>query len=74
MQDFFLGQALNLGRVHGLARLVLADTVFFGLFVVQRQQEGRHRQFAAAVNTNIHMVLGIEFKIKPGAAIGNNAG
>jgi hypothetical protein len=40
-------------------------TVFGGLFGIERTQQRRDRQFAAAVDTDIHVVFGIEFKIEP---------
>ena len=37
------------------------------------EQRGR-RQLAAAIDTHMHDVLGVEFKVQPGAAIRDHAG
>jgi hypothetical protein len=42
-------------------------------FVEQGAQQDGDRQFAAAVDARVHDVLGIEFEIQPGAAIGDDA-
>src|SRR5262249_7241774 len=42
--------------------------------IVERQEQRRCRQFAAAVDADIDMVLGVEFEIEPRAAIGNDPG
>ena len=42
--------------------------------VAQRAQQDRRRQLAAAVDAHEQHVLGIEFEIQPGAAVGNHAG
>src|SRR5215831_20855216 len=40
----------------------------------KREQQGRHRNLPAAVNTRIDDVLGVELDVEPGTAIRNNAG
>ena len=42
------------------------------LVAVKRQQQGRCRQFAAAVDTHEEQVFGVELEIQPGPAIGNH--
>src|SRR3546814_3114397 len=45
-----------------------------GLGRVERQQQRRRRQLAAAVDAHVDEVLGIELEVEPGAAVGNHAG
>ena len=40
---------------------------------IERAQQNRRRQFAAAVDAHEHAVLRIEFEIEPGTAVGNHA-
>ena len=42
--------------------------------ITERAQQHCHRQLAAAVDAGEQQVLGIEFNIQPGAAIGDDAG
>ena len=42
--------------------------------VAQRAQQHRRRDFAPTINAAINHVLGIEFKIQPGAAVRDHAG
>ena len=48
---------------------------FKNLFRIHAQslEQNRHRHLAAAVNTEIHQVLGIEFKIQPRTAVRNHS-
>ena len=39
----------------------------------ERHQQRRHRNLAAAVDTGVHDVLGVELDVEPGAAIGDDA-
>ena len=41
--------------------------------VADRFQQNGDRQFAPAVNTEIHKILGIELEVQPGTAIGDHA-
>ncbi len=41
---------------------------------VESLKQCRDRQLAAAVNTDMHNILGIKFEVQPGAAIRDNAG
>ena len=40
----------------------------------ERIEQRRHRDFAAAVDTRVNDILGVELDVEPGAAIGNDAG
>ena len=42
--------------------------------IAEREQQRRRRNLAAAVDAGVDDVLGVEFDIEPGAAIGNDAG
>ena len=73
-QDLLAGHAVDLRPV-GLAAGGLAlFAIGLGLGRIQRIEQGRHRQLAAAIDAHIDMVLGVEFEIEPGAAIGDDAG
>ncbi len=73
VQDFFFGHALDFRHVNRFARFVLTFAVFRGLVAVERKKERRHRQFAAAVDTDVQDVFRVEFEIEPGTAVRNNA-
>ena len=73
-QDLLRRQALGLGRIE---RLALGDgrgALLRGRVVVERQQQRRHRQLAAAVDADMDQVLGVELEVEPRAAIGDDAG
>ena len=64
-EGFGGGESLTLGR--GLRAPGL------GVVAVERHQQRGHGKLAAAVDTHIDKILGVEFKIEPRAAIGNDA-
>ncbi len=74
IQDGFTRQARNPGplRLDPVSG-ALGDILFRSL-INQGHQEGGGRQFPLAVDADIEDILGIELKIQPRAAIGNNPG
>src|SRR6185312_10148748 len=73
-QDLFLRHALRLMWLQRLRRRRTFGAELLGLAAVERIEQRRHRQLAAAVDADIDVVLGVEFEIEPGAAIGDDAG
>src|SRR5579859_6281314 len=71
-QDLFRGHATDQRRVERLVGGLLAQ--FRGAGRIQRVEQRGHRQLAAAVDTDIDHVLGVELEVQPGTAIGNDAG
>ena len=47
---------------------------FLGLVKPQSSQQSRNRQFAFAVDMNVHNIVDIETKFEPGSVVGNNSG
>src|SRR5690606_26216156 len=71
-----LGHQLQLQRITMHLELVgVVEDVenFFGL-ITQGAQQHAGRQLAAPVDTDEDRVLGIEFKVQPGPAVGNHTG
>jgi hypothetical protein len=70
------GHQLKAGAVVLELEHVLLVEHFQHLLVVvtQRAQQDRRRQFAAAVNTDEDVVLGVKLEVQPGTAIRNDAG
>jgi hypothetical protein len=64
--DLFERHDRALGRELGPALL--------GVGRIERQQQCRHRQLAAAIDADVDEILGVELEIEPRAAIGNDAG
>ena len=63
-------------RLAGLQVLAVGlalGALLLGGGVVERQQQRRRRQFAAPVDADIDVVLGVELEIEPGAAIRDDA-
>jgi len=52
---------------------IVEDVEDFLVIMPERIEKCRYRQFAPTVDTNEHDVLGVEFEIEPGTAIGNDA-
>ncbi len=73
-EDFLVAHALHHQRINILILFDAFGAVSGRFSAIQSAQQRRHRQLAAAVDANIHMVLGIEFEIEPRAAVRNNAG
>src|SRR5690606_1394398 len=68
-------------EIHGIAVILLfknrsfkEHVEDFAGVIAKGAQQNRRRQFAAAVNTDKNLILGIKFKIEPGTAVGNDAG
>ena len=66
------GPAAVLLTLEGDLGIEIAQDLFLGQ--AQRIEQGRRRQLAAAVDADMNDVLGVEFEIEPGTAIGNDAG
>ncbi len=73
-QDLLRRQALGLSRIEGLILGNRGRALLPGGVVVERQQQRRHRDLAAAVDADVDQVLGVELEVEPGAAIGDDAG
>src|SRR3546814_3719690 len=52
---------------------VMEDAEHFLVGIAQCTQQNADRQLAPAIDTGKQAVLGVEFKIEPGAAVGNDA-
>ena len=65
VEDFLIGNALDFCRVDRLVCLDLTLAVFRGLIAVECEQQRGNRQLAAAVDTDIYEVLGVEFEVEP---------
>ena len=63
--DAFLAQVEYIGLEEHLEHVFVA--------IAERTQQDGDRHLAAAVDTEIHVVLRVEFKIQPGTAIRNDA-
>ena len=66
------GPAAVLLTLEGDLGIEIAQDLFLGQ--AQRIEQRRRRQLAAAVDADVNDVLGVEFEVEPGAAIGNDAG
>ena len=73
IEDVLGRQACDFFRRHGFTRLFAPGAKGFGFIAVQGHQQCRYRQLAAAVDADEHQVLGVEFEVQPGTAIGNDA-
>ena len=60
-------------RGHCFARVGAPGPELFRFLIIQSHQERRHRQLAATVDAHEHQVLGVEFEVEPGTAVGNDA-
>src|SRR3546814_6188289 len=74
VEDVLRRHALRLVRLQGLALGGALGAQLLGLGRVERQQQRRRRQLAAAVDAHVDEALGIELEAEPGAAVGNHAG
>ena len=72
VEDLLRGHALGLVRLEHLALFRQLGAPLLGLLAVEREQERRHRQLAAAVDADVDQVLGVELEVQPGAAVGNH--
>ena len=70
IEDFLGIHAADLMR---LQRRCTFSALHFSGGAIQRIQQRGDRQLALAVNAHVANILGVEFEIKPGTAIGNNA-
>ena len=68
-ENLFLAHALGLV---GRQRLAPSGAQLLGVGAVECEQQGGRRQLAPTVDAHIHQVLGVEFEVEPGAAIGND--
>ena len=71
------GDELKLGTAllaEGENVLLEEQVEHLGVGVAERAQQHGDRQLAAAVDTREQAVLGIEFEIEPGTAVGNDTG
>ena len=59
-------------RVERLALLLEFGAPSGGFIVIERQQQRGDRQFAAAVDADMHDILGVELEVEPRAAIRND--
>ena len=66
------GPAAALGVLENDLRIEIREDVF--LRHAERIKKCRRRQLAAAVDADMHDVLGVEFEVEPRTAIGNDAG
>ena len=73
-QDLLRRQALGLRRIERLALGDGGGALLPGRVVVEREQQRRHRDLAAAVDADMDQVLGVELEVEPRAAIGDDAG
>ena len=74
LEDLLLRHAAEATLLLAPARFALGEAVAFFGRPVERQQQRRHRQLAAAVDADIDEVLGVELEIEPRAAIGDDPG
>ena len=70
--DQFQFNTVLLGNVEGIDFKEVVQDLF--VIVTQGTQQYGDRQLAAAVDAGEHAVLGIEFEIEPGTAVGNHSG
>ncbi len=68
-KDLFLGHAAGFARLQRLAVGLALRPHRFGRGIVERHQQGCGRQFAAPVDADIDVVLGVELEIEPRAAV-----
>ena len=72
IEHLFRRHADDLVRLEGLLFRLALLAQRHGGNAVERHQQGRRRQLAAAVDPHVDQVLGVELEVEPGAAVGDD--